>query len=169
MVNAQSTPSSSRLAITASPSKPPRDELPCAVPNPSHSMTLPVKRCGVHHHHSMMPMPPHNREDDTVPERPDNALARSVDFFRMLPAKHFVAQRRSECSNDAVDRNGNKRNLEAPCPRQGWQACVIMRIDRPVLQRRYGIQDCVGLWHVVSSGDAFILSRCAGSPRRRIV
>ncbi len=32
-------PSSSRFAITVSPSIAPRDELPCAVPNPSRSIT----------------------------------------------------------------------------------------------------------------------------------
>src|SRR5438874_10040254 len=42
MVNAQSKPSSKRRAITANPRSPPREELPCAVPYPSHSITLRV-------------------------------------------------------------------------------------------------------------------------------
>lgn len=42
MVKPQSRPCSRRRAIIANPRKPPRVELPCAVPKPSHSMTLRV-------------------------------------------------------------------------------------------------------------------------------
>src|SRR5215472_3904195 len=116
----------------------------------------------------MMPVPPHNWEDNPVPESPDDALAGRVNFFRMLPAEHFVAQRRSERSDDAVDRGGNKGNLDAPLPRQGRQPCVIMQIDRLVIQLLHGLQDGVGLWHGLP-GDRAILLRWAASPRRRIV
>src|SRR5215831_6797916 len=65
----------------------------------------------------------------------------------MLPAEHFVAQRRSERSDDAVDRGGNKGNLDAPRPRQGRPPCVIMQIDGLVIQLLHGLQNGVGLWH----------------------
>ena len=39
MVKPESTPSPKRFAMTASPRKPPRVELPCAVPYPSRSIT----------------------------------------------------------------------------------------------------------------------------------
>src|ERR1700682_3643251 len=42
IVNPQSTPCSKRLAITARPRSPPREELPWAVPKPNHSITLRV-------------------------------------------------------------------------------------------------------------------------------
>src|SRR6202521_1088965 len=42
IVNAQSSPSSSPRPNPTSPRSPPRDELPCPPPNPSHSITLRV-------------------------------------------------------------------------------------------------------------------------------
>lgn len=91
---------------------------------------LAVKRGRVHHHHAMMTVPPDDREDDAVPKRPDAALAGGVHLFVMMPAQHFVAQRWPEQTNQAVHRGGNERNLDAPRPRQGRQARVVMRADR---------------------------------------
>src|SRR5436309_447933 len=51
---------------------------------------LPVERRRVHHHHAVVSVPPHNRENDAVPKRPDASLARSIHSLCMLPAQHFV-------------------------------------------------------------------------------
>src|SRR5258707_11879184 len=90
IVNAQSTPSSSRLAITASPRNPPRDELPCAVPSQPldyFARPLPIESGGVHHHRAVISMPPHNRNDDAVPECPNASPPGRVHSLGVLPAQ----------------------------------------------------------------------------------
>lgn len=100
-----------------------------------------------------------------MPERPDDALARSVHLFRVLPAKNFITQRRTQGANDAVHSSRNEGDLDAARPRKWRKPCVIMRIDRVVLWLLHVPQDYVGLWHVVLLDDpAFIYKiECAGS------
>src|SRR5437016_4740781 len=90
---------------------------------------LPVERRRVHHYHAVVSVPPHNRENDSVPKRPDASLARSMHPFRMLPAQHLITQRRTQHSNHAVHRRGDNGNLDAPRPRQVRQPYVVMHIN----------------------------------------
>ena len=134
IVKAQSSPSLSRRAITASPRKPPRDELPCAVPKPEpfdhFARPLPVERGGVHHHDAAVPRPPRNRNDYPVPECKNASLVRRIGPLGMLPAQNFVAQRRSQRANYAVHRGSNYRNLYAARPFQLRQPRVVMNVHR---------------------------------------
>ena len=47
---------------------------------------LAIKGRGIHHHHAVVAVPPDNRNDNAVPERPDAALAAGVDALGVLPA-----------------------------------------------------------------------------------
>jgi len=44
----------------------------------------------------------------------------------VMPAKHFVTQRRPERSNQAVDKCGDNGNLDAPRPIQFGQAGIVV-------------------------------------------
>ena len=108
---------------------------------------LPVERRGVHHHHAVVSIPPHNRDYDPVPEGPDTLLLCRIHTLGMLPAQHFVAQRRTQHSNHAVRCRGDNRNLDAPRPRQLGQPYVVVHIHGFLAGFLCGLDGCVGCRH----------------------
>jgi len=72
-----------------------RTTLRCTEPEPFNDLARPlaVEGRGIHHDHALIAVPPDNRNDNAVPERPDAAFARGVDALGVLPAENFVAQR----------------------------------------------------------------------------
>src|SRR6266481_5311724 len=74
-----------------------RTSLRCTKSQPLDHLArpLPIESRGVHHHRSVIAMPPNNRNNDAMPERPNAPLPRSVHALGMLPPEHFVSQCRS--------------------------------------------------------------------------
>jgi len=107
------------LAMTCKPRKPPREELPWAVPKPSHSITLRV------HWPSnavvFITTMPRFRAYQVIAESRDarkprcsaSSLPRSLV---LSAAHHFKAQSRPHGSDHAKDRRGDNWNLHAPVP-----------------------------------------------------
>jgi hypothetical protein len=108
---------------------------------------LPVERCRVHHHHTVISVPPHDRYYHPVPERPDALLLRRIYALCMLPSKHFVSQRRPKRPNDAVHSSRNDRNLNSPRPRQIRQPRVVVSAYRFLFGLLRGLNRCVWRRH----------------------
>lgn len=81
----------------------------------------------------MIAPPPHHRNDDPVPKRPDAAPAGSEHFFIVPPAKNFKAQRWTNHPNDAINQCGNERNLDAAGPGKLREPGVVVNADFFVL------------------------------------
>lgn len=77
-----------------------------------------------------MAVPPHNWNDDAVPEGPDAALASGVDALGVLPAQDFVAQRGAQNANHRVNGGSDERDLDATGPGEVGKAGVVVRADR---------------------------------------
>jgi hypothetical protein len=108
---------------------------------------LPIECRRVHHHHAVIPVPPHNRNNNPVPERPDTLLLRRIHPLRMLPPKDFISQRRPERSNHPVHRSGDDGNLDSPRPWQIRQPRVVVRVYGSLLRFLRGLKGCVWRRH----------------------
>src|SRR5258708_3046301 len=115
-----------RQSAQSAPRRPPLRR-PKSQPLDHLARPLAIESRRVHHHRAMISVPPHNRNNHAMPERPNAPLPRSVHALRMLPAEHFVAQRRPQQANNAIDCRGDHRNLYPPRPRQLRQPPVVVR------------------------------------------
>src|SRR5580693_9981491 len=100
-----------------------------AEPLDDFACPLAVERGGIHDYNTVVSVPPDDRNDHAMPERPDDLFLRGVNAFSVLPAHHFVTQRRPQQTDHAIDRRGDQRNLDAAGPRQSRQARIVVSAD----------------------------------------
>src|SRR5262249_8099050 len=87
---------------------------------------LSVESGGVHYHHPVIAPPPGNRNDDSMPKRPDASMSSGIHLLGMVPAQHFVAQGWAERPTHTIHGRSNQRNLRAAQPRQLRQPRIVV-------------------------------------------
>src|SRR5260370_2136268 len=97
----------------------------------------------------MIAAPAKKREGEEMQERRDELLLRCIYAFRVLPAQPLVAQSRPQRSNQAVNRSGDQRDLQAAPPRQLWEPHIVVRIHRFLLRLLRSLDGCVWCWHIL--------------------
>src|SRR5258708_24714979 len=97
----QSTQSPARRTSLRRPESQPLNHFACP---------LPVECRRIHHHHAVIPVPPHNRNDDPVPERPDTLFLCRIHTLLMMPTQHFITKRAPAHSSHPVDPRADVAN-----------------------------------------------------------